>query len=376
MDIALELQPCCWDRSGIGTYTYELARRLNDQEKGKLRFHGNVFNFLGRRDNSAALSGITMPIYQNEIIPYGVYRRIWRFAPIPYQWLFGAKTDLSIFFNFIVPPNISGQVITVVHDLTYLRYPETMKKSNLEHMRRGMTYSIARSDKIITVSQFSKEEIQTLLNVPEDKISIVYNAPSLTNESVEYSLVQKKYKINKDYILFVGTIEPRKNIERLLCAFSYLKKIYKIPHQLVLAGGKGWQDEEIYKTAAKIEFSEDVIFTGYISPEEKNTLYQNASVFVFPSVYEGFGIPPLEAMAMGCPVVCTNAASLPEVVGEAAHFVDPFDEKSIADGIIRVLSDHEYANDLVEHGYAQHKKFTWDRSAQQLLEVCREVLSM
>ena len=239
-----------------------------------------------------------------------------------------------------------------------------------------MTYSIARSDKIITVSQFSKEEIQTLLNVPEDKISIVYNAPSLTNESVEYSLVQKKYKINKDYILFVGTIEPRKNIERLLCAFSYLKKIYKIPHQLVLARGKGWQDEEIYKTAAKIEFSEDVIFTGYISPEEKNTLYQNASVFVFPSVYEGFGIPPLEAMAMGCPVVCTNAASLPEVVHDAAHFVDPFNEKSIAEGIIRVLSDREYANDLVKRGYMQHKRFTWDRSAQQLLEVCREVLFM
>lgn len=372
-EIALELQPCCWDRSGIGTYTYELARRLHSQEE--LRFHGNVFNFLGRRDNSAALSGITMPIYQNNTMPYGVYRRIWNFVPIPYQWLFKGKADLSIFFNFIVPPNIKGHVITVVHDLTYLRYPETMKKSNLEHMRKGIAYSIARSDKIITVSQFSKKEIQEQLGVPEEKISIVYNAPSLAKKSMEYSLVQKKYGINQDYILFVSTIEPRKNIKRLLRAFDYVKKEYKLPHQLVLAGGKGWQDEAIYETAAQLEFSEDIVFTGYISAEEKNTLYQNASVFVFPSVYEGFGIPPLEAMAMGCPVVCTDVASLPEVAGDAAHFVDPFDEKSIAEGIIRVLFDREYADCLVKKGYAQCKKFTWDNSAQQLLRVCQEVLS-
>ncbi len=373
-EIALELQPCCWDRSGIGTYTYELSKRLRSQEE--FHFHGNIFNFLGRRDNCTALSEITIPIYQNTIMPYGIYRRIWSFVPIPYQWLFKGRTDLSIFFNFIVPPNISGHVISVVHDLTYLRYPETMKKSNLEHMRRGIAYSIARSDRIITVSQFSKKEIQELLGVPGEKISIVYNAPSLAKETAEYDVVRKKYGINQDYILFVSTIEPRKNIERLLRAFSCIKKKYKIPHQLVLAGGKGWQDEEIYKTAAQMDHSEDVIFTGYISAEEKNALYQNATVFVFPSIYEGFGIPPLEAMAMGCPVVCADVASLPEVVGDAAHFVDPFDEQSIADGIMKILLDHEYANYLVEKGHEQCKKFTWDYSAQQLLKVCREVLAL
>ena len=373
-EVALELQPCCWDRSGIGTYTYELARRLHNQEE--FQFHGNVFNFLGRRDNSGALSGITMPIYQNCTMPYGVYRRIWKFAPIPYQLLFRGKVDLSIFFNFIVPPNISGRVIAVVHDLTYLRYPETMKKSNLAHMTKGITYSVARSDKIITVSEFSKREIQELLGVPADKISIVYNAPSLAQKSAEFGTVQEKYGISRNYILFVSTIEPRKNIERLLHAFSQIKEKYKLPHQLVLAGGKGWQDKEIYKTAAQMDFSEDVVFTGYVSAEEKNALYRNASVFVFPSLYEGFGIPPLEAMAMGCPVVCTNAASLPEVAGDAAHFVDPFDETSIADGIVKVLFDREYADRLVVRGYNQCKKFTWENAAQQLLEVCREVLTL
>lgn len=372
--IALELQPCCWDRSGIGTYTYEIAKRIKNKEG--MEFCGNLFNFLGKEDLTQKLDGITMPVRVNRTCSYGIYRRMWRYIPVPYEAMFPGKADVSVFFNFIVPPNISGHVVTAVHDLTYLRYPETMKKSNLNHLKRGISYSINRSDKIITVSEFSKREIQELLSVPEEKIEIVYNAPSLVSESADYNEVCRKFKIQRDYILFVGTIEPRKNIERLLRAFERLKNIYHIPHQLVLAGGKGWQDEAIFQTAKKITCADDVIFTGYVSAAEKNTLYQRASVFVFPSIYEGFGIPPLEAMYHGCPVVCANAASLPEVVGNAAELVDPMDEINIANGIFRVLSNDQYKGELIKRGYNQAKKFSWESSARRLTDICKNILGI
>lgn len=372
MRVALELQPCCGNRSGIGTYTYELAKRMRDTDD--MEFCGNLFNFMGRNDNSAALKGIKMPINVSRVFPYGVYRRLWNVLPISYQSMFPQKVDLSIFFNFIVPPRVGGKVAATVYDMTYLRYPETMNRKNLRRIEDGIHYSVDRSDCIITISEFSKREIVELLGVPDDKVSVVYCAPVFSTECADFKDTAKRFGIHSPYILCVGTIEPRKNLVRLLRAFSTLGSRVGIPHQLVLAGGNGWENEEIYQTAREIPCSDDVIFTGYLSDAEKNTLYKNASAFVFPSLYEGFGIPPLEAMAHGCPVVCADAASLPEVVGDAAQLVDPLDEDSIATGILRVLSDKEYAAELIQRGYQQIQKFTWDASAQKLTEVCRAVL--
>jgi len=368
MKVALELQPCCGKRSGIGTYTYELARRLKNQDG--LEFCGNLFNFAGRNDNSDSLAGIDMPIRESRFFPYGVYRRVWNRVPIPYNALF-PEADLSLFFNYIVPPRISGRVITTVCDMTWLRFPETMEKRNYRRLKNGMAYSIERSDHILTISQFSKREIVNLLGVSEENVSVVPCAPSLSEQAADFSVCAEKFHITKPYLLYVGTIEPRKNLIRLLKAYSLLKREQGIVHQLVLGGGRGWESEEIYRTAEGLD---GVILTGYLSSEEKNSLYQNAAAFVSPSLYEGFGIPPLEAMELGCPVVCSNAASLPEVVGEAARLVDPLDEADIARGIWDVLSDSGYASRLVERGYEQAKKFTWETSAKKLTKICREVL--
>lgn len=372
MKVALELQPCCGKRSGIGTYTYELAKRLKNQDG--LEFCGNLFNFAGRNDNSDSLAGVEMPIRESRIFPYGVYRRVWNLVPIPYQSLFPDRADLSVFFNYIVPPRVSGRVITTIHDMTWLRFPETMDQRNYRRLKNGMAHSIERSDGILTVSSFSKEEIHKLLHIPMEKIFVVYNAASCSLETEPFEAVAEKYQIYRPYILYVGTIEPRKNLVRLIHAFSQLRKEYGIPHQLVLAGGRGWNCEDIYQAAKESAPGNEIVFTGYVSGGEKNALYQNAAAFVFPSLYEGFGIPPLEAMERGCPVVCSNAASLPEVVGEAARLVDPLDEAEIAQGIWDVLSDSGYASRLVERGYEQAKKFTWEASAKKLTEICREVL--
>lgn len=372
MRVALELQPCCGNRSGIGLYTYEIAKRLRDADG--LEFGGNLFNFCGRNDNSAALQGIEMPINESWIFPYGVYRRVWDFLPIPYQSLFPQKADLSVFFNYIVPPRIQGRVITTIYDMTYLRVPETMNQKNLRRIKNGIQYSVERSDHIVTISEFSKREICTLLDVPEEQVSIVYSAPAQFGPAAEWETVAKKFQITKPYILYVGTIEPRKNLARLIRAFDRLKCENKIPHQLVLAGGSGWQNEGIHRAANQAVWKQDILFTGYISQGEKNALYQHASAFAFPSLYEGFGMPPLEAMHFDCPVVCADAASLPEVVGDAARLVDPLDEVSIAEGLWHVLSDEEYAANLIQTGRGQKNKFTWDESARRLTEICKRVL--
>lgn len=369
--VALELQPCCGNRSGIGTYTHELACRLEDRDG--LEFQGNLFNFLGRNDNSAALTGVSMPIARCSSLPYGVYRRIWHGVPVHYDRLF-PRADLTLFFNYIVPPCIGGKVATTVYDLTYLRFPETMERRNYRRIDRDLAYSVERSARIITISDFVGQELHELLDVPTEKICVVPCAPSFGPGIVPLQELSKKYSITTPYLLYVGTIEPRKNLVRLIRAFERLKRETGLVHQLVLAGGKGWNNEEIYRTAMESPYAEDILFIGFVSAEEKNALYQNADAFVFPSLYEGFGIPPLEAMHFGCPVVTSNAASLPEVVGNAACLVDPLDDVSIAEGIFRVLHNKDYRKSLVTEGFRQEKKYTWDASAAKLTQLCREIL--
>lgn len=370
MKVALELQPCCWTRSGIGTFTYEIARRL--ESNVDIEFYGNVFDPFWKKNENGDLSDIKMPIRQNKLLPYGAYRRLWNYIPFEYQKIFTPKVDLSVFFNFIVPPKISGKVITTVHDLTFLRYAETMKRSNYEHISSGLRRSVDRSDVIITVSEFTKRELQELMGVSADRIEVVYSAPSLhDNVSADFLSISSKYRIKSEYILFVGTIEPRKNLRRLIQAFDYLRVQRKIPEQLVLVGGDGWNNKEIYEELSHINHKDDVIFTGFVDGATKNALYKNANVFVFPSVYEGFGIPPLEAMQHGCPVVCANAASLPEVVGNAAYMVDPFDVNSIADGIYAVLSNNTLRRNLINSGYEQAIKYNWENTTTAFLDVIK-----
>lgn len=372
MKIALELQPCCGKRSGIGLYTYELAKRLHSDSE--ISYQGNLFNFMGRNDNSSALCQVQMPIVENRSMPYGIFRRTWNVAPLPYSKLFPAG-DITHFFNYIVPPKVDGKVITTIHDMTYVRFPETMDKRNLRRIRKDIDHSIDRSEVILTVSEFSKREIIELLHIPAEQIAVVYNAPSLVADIADFAAVSNQYHIRRPYILYVGTIEPRKNLVRLLKAFERLKKESGIPHQLVLAGGKGWECEGIYKTAAEIHGNQDVIFCGYIPPDVKNALYKNAALFVFPSIYEGFGIPPLEAMTFGVPVVCADAASLPEVVGDSARLVNPSDELDIAEGIYDVLSNPSYAAELSEKGSARVKLFSWESSAQKLQNIYKSMVS-
>ncbi|GEA30422.1 MULTISPECIES: glycosyltransferase family 4 protein [Clostridium] len=379
MKISLELQPCLKNKSGIGIYTYELSKRL--QEYNYITLYGDIFNFINRNNIEKDIDGLNFNKNIFSLFPYGVYRRMWNYVPIRYNWLFNDQSDIYHFFNFIVPPRIEGKVITTIHDMTYELYPETMDKKNLKRIKSDIHYSVNRADKIITVSESSKNDIMKFLSVDEAKIEVVYNGVEYDKFNKYYSEDEKskirvKYTLPKDYILYMGTLEPRKNIESIIEAFSLFKKENTVSNQnikLVIAGKKGWLFENIFNLVNKLSLKDDVIFTDYIDENDKSIIYNMASLFVFPSLYEGFGIPVLEAMASSVPVITSNVSSLPEVAGDAAILVEPKDIKSIAKYMSKVLADKKLRNNLIREGHEQAKKFTWESSVEKLVNIYRDL---
>lgn len=380
MKISLELQPCLKNRSGIGIYTYEISKNL--QKYQDIDLCGDIFNFINRNDIEKDIEGLNFNKNIFSLFPYGVYRRIWHYMPIKYNWLFNDKSDIYHFFNFIVPSRIQGKVITTIHDMTYELYPETMHKNNLKRIKDDIEYSVNRADKIITVSESSKKDIMRFLNVDESKIEVVYNGVEYdrfnkTYTEVEKSTVREKYNLPENYILYMGTLEPRKNIESIIEAFSLFKKECASTSKnikLVIAGKKGWLFESIFNLVDKLNLRKEVIFTDYVDEIDKPLIYNMASLFLFPSLYEGFGIPVLEAMASSIPVITSNVSSLPEVAGDAAILAAPKDIEAIAKYMNEILSNEELKNDLVKKGHVQAKKFTWEASAEKTYNIYKELI--
>lgn len=380
MRIALELQSCLKNKSGIGIYTYELSKRL--QKYNDLEFEGHIFNFLNRNDISKDIEGINIEKRVCSLFPYGVYRRIWHYSMIKYNSLFKSKCGIYHFFNFIVPPRIEGKVITTIHDMTYEMYPETMDKKNLKRIKDDIEYSVNRADKIITVSESSKYDIIKYLNVPENEIEVVYNGVEYNRFARDYNeeekvKVKQKYSLPDNYILYMGTLEPRKNIESIVEAFKLFKEqsyLKEKDFKLVIAGKKGWMFESIFELVNKLNLQENVIFTDYVDEKDKPLIYNMAQLFVFPSIYEGFGIPVLEAMASSVPVITSNVSSLPEVAGDAAILVDPKDTLSIAKNINDILSDENLKDELINKGHIQAQIFTWEASAEKLYEIYKSMM--
>lgn len=380
MKVAVELQPCLKNRSGIGIYTYELSKRL--QHDRSIELIGDVFNFINRNDLTEDLRELEFNKEVCTLFPYGIYRRIWHYIPIQYHYLFKREVDLTHFFNFIVPPHIKGKVITTIYDLTFEFFPETMDKRNLKRLKQDIEYSIERADHIITISECSKRDMVRVLGIEESKIDIIYPGVDFkkfhTKPTIEKQQeVREKYGLPDVYLLYMGTLEPRKNIPTIVEAFAKIKKstnkdIQKI--KLVIAGKKGWLFESIFKKVEELGLESEVIFTDYVKEEDKVALYSGAKVFVFPSLYEGFGIPLVEAMAAGVPVITSNTSSLPEVVGEAGILVEPMDSHQMAAQIKHLIEEDSYYIDLVEKGFIQAKKFNWDDSAKKLRQVYERIL--
>ena len=299
--------------------------------------------------------------------------------PVPYSLFFGKKSELTHFFNYIIPPFVHGKKVVTIHDMVVKAYPETVRFRTKHLLNTGMKKSMKRADVIITDSEFSKSEIEKYFPQYSHKVQVVYcGVNSDKFYPVEDKSVVEKVKrsldIEGEYFLYLGTIEPRKNLERLIEAYSLLlKKDENVP-RLVMAGGKGWLNSNIYQKVVELKLEKYVQFTKYIPDEDLCPLINGATAFVFPSIYEGFGMPPLEAMACGVPVVCSKEASLPEVVGDCAVMTDAYDPQSIADGMYRIYSDKALAEELRVRGLQRAKEFTWHRFSEKLHGIYEAVL--
>lgn len=265
------------------------------------------------------------------------------------------------------------QVITVL-DVSYKRFPELFKKRDLLQLNLWGGYSVRHASKIITISNSSKDDIIKEYGVPEAKVEVVYpgikQEARIMNQESRKTNIEEKYGIKNPYILFVGTLQPRKNIVRLVEAFSRLKEENL---KLVVIGRRGWKFEEILEAPKKFGVEGSVCFLENVGDEDLPEFYKNAELFVLPSLYEGFGLPILEAMKCGCPVATSNVSSLPEAGGDAAIYFDPENVEEIASTIEKVLSNKKLRDDMIRKGHEQVRKFSWEKSAREVLEVLESV---
>lgn len=307
-----------------------------------------------------------------------LYRGVSTFLPFPYSAFFGKKSDITHFFNYIVPPFVNGKKVVTIHDMVYKAFPETVRGRTRFMLETGLKKSMRRADIIITDSEFSKSEIVKYFPKYSKKIRVVpcgvdcNRFKPCENPETIYK-VKKSLKINGDYFLYVGTIEPRKNLVRLIKAYKVFTKHVENPPKLVLAGAKGWLCNDIYKLVKQLNLEKKVIFTKYVSYEDMPPLICGAMSFVFPSLYEGFGIPPLEAMACGVPVLTSGEASIPEVVGDCAVICDAYSVKSIAKGLYQLYKNPDLRYKLSKSGLERSKLFTWEHSAEKLYSVYKEL---
>jgi glycosyltransferase involved in cell wall biosynthesis len=304
----------------------------------------------------------------------------------PWNWYIAAMTrrELSVVLAELDVLHVSevsqfvpgkARLISTVHDLTPILYPELHTLDNRARFKKKMRYIQKYVDAIIAVSECTKRDLIRLSDIPEERIHVVYNAadcryrPLVDRE--EINRVTAKYGLpGPGYILYVGTLEPRKNLVRLVEAYAVaVGRCEDSLPLLVLAGGKGWFYEEVYRSVERMGVQQRVVFTGFVEDEDLPALINGALYFVWPSLYEGFGMPVLEAMACGVPVITSNASSLPEVVGDAAVLVDPTDIDGLAAALVALLEDQEQRGALRTAGLARAAMFSWERAARETLMV-------
>lgn len=381
MRIAMDALPLVGERmTGIGYCQAGQLRAL-----AKLHPEDTVMLQYFSGKNDAVKQERLRPYLCQNVITQGanassyLYRLITGFLPFPsYRHYFGNDADITHFFNYIVPPGVSGKTIVTVHDMVYKTFPETVRGRTKYMLDVGLKKSLRRADRIVTDSEFSKQEIIRYFPQYADKIRVVYCGVDAgrfhpVENPAQIDAVKQKYHIDRDYFLYLGTVEPRKNLERLIDAYHQFCAEKSEPPYLVLAGGKGWLDSGIYQKVKALGLEQSVLFTAYVPDEEICSLMCGALAFVFPSIYEGFGMPPLEAMACGVPVLTANAASLPEVVGDAAVLVNPYQIAEIADGMQQLYTSVALRQKLRQAGLVRAAELTWEKAAQQLYEVYKEV---
>lgn len=369
--------------TGVGIYTWEILNHLFAlDQKNKYKLFYNSARGLSSKVKEQFSSYQNVKLfsfkYPNKLLNASLF-----FLNSPKIDKMIGGCDLFWFpnLNFWSISKNCRSIITV-HDLSFKRIPWAYsEKRRLWHKLVKPQDKLRRADKIIAVSENTKNDLIDIYGLAEDKVGVVHPGVEIRNPTclceAEASLRRRQvseirnpnFELPERFILFLGTLEPRKNVEGVIQAFE---KVNQKDLHLVIAGGQGWLYQKIYRMARRSKNKDRIVFLDYINPEERWVLYQKAQLLVWPSFYEGFGFPPLEAMSQGCPVITSANSSLPEVVGEASFLVDPYNIEEISQAINIVLNDSQLRQRLIEKGYEQVKKFSWQDSAKKILKLFEE----
>jgi glycosyltransferase involved in cell wall biosynthesis len=384
--IVVDATPISSKPSGIGLYVANLIYHLNKLQTKEnfqlgIAYQPGMKNWLSGRWNFPQY----LKDYENLYflpLPVTVSNLLAKFPnPIlPYLEKSFGFPDIVHGTNYVVYPCQKSLRVMTIHDLTCIKYPQytnAIVKTYSDRIKQCLQWT----DLVITVSQATKQDIIEYLGVTSDRIYVTPQASRYYPNYLSPQQTEKiKRKINYDfsqpYLLFVSTIEPRKNINNLIFAFNYLKEKHKINHQLVLIGQKGWLYQSIFQTIATSPWKEQIHYLGYLSDAMVALFYSQADAFVYPSFYEGFGLPVLEAMTLGTPVVTSNTSSLPEVAGEAAILVAPQEPMQLADAILQVISDSQLRQNLINKGKQRASLFSWEITAQTTLKAYKLLLGI
>ena len=347
MNIALDGMPLASPLTGVGHYTAELARNL------AIVAPSDSFTFIS---------------------PHGLLKRRWWSLGLPLH-LLRNSFDLFHGTNFEIPFWSRRPTVLTIHDLS-LMLLRVHREDLIWRSRWRLPFMAKRASRIITPSNSIKKELCEGFDIPPDKVVVTPEAPRSVFKRREDPELLRRLGIEGDFILFVGTIEPRKNLRRLVEAFDQMLRNTSLSPKLVIAGGKGWMMDDFVSFIEEKGVADRVCLTGYLQDEELCTLYSTCTVFIYPSLYEGFGLPPLEAMACGAPVITSRTPALMETAGSAARLVDPKDVDDIAQAMTELLSDQKARKHYAELGKSHVKQFSWEQTALKTLEVYREVLSL
>lgn len=353
------------EKVGVSVYTLKLLEYFQKKANKNLKF----VIFLRNKpagDLPKSTDSFTYQIVKG--------KRLWSQFYLPlalYKNRF-SKNKIDVFFS---PAHYSPRfcpipLVVTVHDLSYFYYPDEFLKKDLYQLTRWTKKSVDEAKKIIAVSKTTKKDIVKFYHIPEEKIKLVYNGyeKQIGKGTSEVKEI-KKWQLEKNkYVLYVGTIQPRKNILTLIRAFERYNRQFP-EFKLVIAGKKGWLYEDIFEEVKQRGLNKKVVFTGYLPGEEINWLYQNAFCFVLPSLYEGFGIPLLEAMSFNCPVISSFTSSLPEVGDEACLYFDPKNETDLFEKLISLKGNVNLRRELIEKGKKRVKLFSWNKCTDQTLEI-------
>ena len=365
--------------SGIGHYTLSMLRAIDsllESDYGS-EFDVSIIVYFRR------INRIKKFNFKNiKIIPSLFSQRISNGlkvhdVPLPLDTFFGK--GVYIFPNFTTWPLRASKSIPFIYDVSYEKYPQFADPRNQVFLSTQVSKSVSRASHIATISNSAKDDVHQFYNAPLSKMGTYYPAVDMTHyyrrSPEEIREVKRKYSLPDNYTLFVGNIEPRKNLINLLLAYEKIPLDEQRQHPIVLVGAKGWQDGEIFTVINRLKrHGVKVIFPSkYVVDDDLPVIYSGAQIFVYPSIYEGFGIPPIEAMACGVPVICADNSSLPEAAGNAALYVDALSVESIASALHTLLSDSALRSRLVKKGASQINKFSWQESAQDLLDTIREL---